>query len=247
MFATKSARMLGLSVLLCVTLSLFGELTHRSVLLYICKPLATILILTVPLIQWRNQHSPYALFISIGLFFSLLGDVALLFPERFFLYGLVFFLFAHISYLIAFSGQHGILRAPRPSGFRISRSPPHSSRSSTQTSPPNCESLSPSTPLLSPRWPHRPWAASSSSKLIPPATPPSARFSSYSPTHSFPSTTSTEPSFLPPLLSSSLTTSPNGSSPSPPILCFHQHKTITKHQRRHPKPARPPGEVFHWR
>ncbi len=105
MFATKSARMLGLSVLLCVALSLFGELTHHPVLLYICKPLATILILTVPLIQWRNQHSPYALFISIGLFFSLLGDVALLIPGRFFLYGLVFFLFAHISYLIAFSGN----------------------------------------------------------------------------------------------------------------------------------------------
>ena len=36
-------------------------------------------------------------------FFSLLGDVALIFPDSCFLYGLIFFLLAHIAYIIAFS------------------------------------------------------------------------------------------------------------------------------------------------
>jgi uncharacterized membrane protein YhhN len=116
MFATKSFRALGLSVLICVSLSLLGELTHHPVLLYIFKPLATILILGLPLSQWLKQRSSYALLIGIGLFFSLLGDGALLFPERYFLHGLVFFLLAHFIYLLAFSRN---MKFPAHPGFWI--------------------------------------------------------------------------------------------------------------------------------
>ncbi len=103
MFTSKPIRVLGLSVLLCLSLALLGEFTRHPTLIYIFKPLATILVLAMPLAQWQRQRSPYARNISIGLFFSLLGDIALIFAERYFLYGLLFFLLAHITYLIAFS------------------------------------------------------------------------------------------------------------------------------------------------
>ena len=103
MVATKPIRALGLFVLLCVSLSLFGEFSHHSTLIHIFKPLATILILVLPLAQWLRSRSPYGLYISIGLLFSLFGDIFLMFPLHFFIHGLFAFLLAHIAYLIAFS------------------------------------------------------------------------------------------------------------------------------------------------
>lgn len=43
------------------------------------------------------------LWFGVGILFSLAGDVALLAIDRFFAFGLVFFLMAHISYLIGFN------------------------------------------------------------------------------------------------------------------------------------------------
>lgn len=44
-----------------------------------------------------------ALWFGIGILFSLAGDVALLFIDRFFLFGLVAFLLAHLAYLVGFN------------------------------------------------------------------------------------------------------------------------------------------------
>ena len=103
MFARTRTRIFGLLLLITVSLLLFGELARHPSIIYIFKPPATILILLVSLAQWHRYRAPYARYISIGLFFSFLGDLALIFPSRFFLLGLLFFLLAHIAYLVAFS------------------------------------------------------------------------------------------------------------------------------------------------
>ena len=66
-------------------------------------PLSTSLLLTLAGFKSLAFKKNYALWIAIGLFFSLLGDTALLRPAQYFLPGLVAFLFAHIAYLIAFT------------------------------------------------------------------------------------------------------------------------------------------------
>ncbi len=103
MFAISPNRIIGILVLLAVFFVLFGEFVHLPGLIYVFKPLATILILAISLRHWRQQHSVYPLFISVGLFFSLLGDIALIFPAQFFQQGLLFFLITHVAYLVAFS------------------------------------------------------------------------------------------------------------------------------------------------
>jgi uncharacterized membrane protein YhhN len=86
-----------------VALTLFGDVFGHPRLVYIFKPLATILILWMALSSWRTQRNAYSLWITIGLFFSLLGDAALIWPSRYFVPGLVAFLVTHITYLIAFT------------------------------------------------------------------------------------------------------------------------------------------------
>ena len=44
----------------------------------------------------------HSLWFGIGILFSLAGDIFLLWPNRMFLFGLIAFLFAHISYIIGF-------------------------------------------------------------------------------------------------------------------------------------------------
>lgn len=94
-------------VLFLVVFAVCGALStgslHRPLLHFSFQPIATILILAIPLTQHIKHPSSFALWISVGLFFSLFGDVFLLFHDRCFLFGLSAFLLAHISYLIAFT------------------------------------------------------------------------------------------------------------------------------------------------
>ena len=75
----------------------------RPLLVWTCAPLATLLILAIAFANWTARKDPYSLWISIGLLFSLAGDVLLLRPDHFFTLGLSAFLLAHIAYLIAFT------------------------------------------------------------------------------------------------------------------------------------------------
>jgi uncharacterized membrane protein YhhN len=72
-------------------------------LLWTFAPLATILILAIAFANWRARKDCYSLWITIGLLFSLLGDILLLRPEHFFLLGLSAFLLTHVAYLVAFT------------------------------------------------------------------------------------------------------------------------------------------------
>lgn len=71
-------------------------------LFYLCKPLATTLILLLALMAPAPADPRYQIAIGFGLGFSLLGDVWLMLPSDRFVAGLVSFLLAHICYGAAF-------------------------------------------------------------------------------------------------------------------------------------------------
>lgn len=98
-----TSNLVGLLVAIAVLLTLAGHLFSYPWLEYFFKPLATVLILSIALSQWRSDQRPYSFWITTGLFFSLLGDIALLWPASYFLPGLAAFLVTHIAYLIAFT------------------------------------------------------------------------------------------------------------------------------------------------
>jgi uncharacterized membrane protein YhhN len=97
---TKTAAFL---TAVAVILAIAGQLADVPWLVYIFKPLATILIILVAFANWRARHDRYALWITVGLIFSLSGDIWLIWGARYFLFGLAAFLCAHIAYLIAFT------------------------------------------------------------------------------------------------------------------------------------------------
>lgn len=72
-------------------------------LLWTFAPLATVLIFIIAFANWTARKDFYSLWISIGLLFSLAGDVFLLRSDHFFTLGLFAFLLTHIAYLIAFT------------------------------------------------------------------------------------------------------------------------------------------------
>ncbi|MEK8030554.1 lysoplasmalogenase [Ideonella sp. DXS29W] len=97
-------------------LAMAAEPLAQPALLFICKPLTTLL-----LIAWawpRGRPSPpegaRRHWLRIGLMLSLVGDVALLWPERGFLPGLVSFLLAHLAYIVAFTRGHRLAARPLP-------------------------------------------------------------------------------------------------------------------------------------
>jgi len=77
--------------------------------LFVFKPLTTLLVIAH---AWRRDGGPreQRRWVLIGLVFSLGGDIALLWPRQGFLPGLVSFLLAHLSYLMAFT-RHSRLAA----------------------------------------------------------------------------------------------------------------------------------------
>jgi uncharacterized membrane protein YhhN len=94
---------LSLVFLLAALSSVAGSFYANPRLHDLFTPLATTCILALAASNWLAFENSYALWITIGLFFSLLGDSALLRPAQYFLPGLVAFLFAHIAYLMAFT------------------------------------------------------------------------------------------------------------------------------------------------
>lgn len=96
--------LIGLITLLTAGLTIAAHYLRppRAWLIYICKPLTTLLILAVALAPGTFLTDRYAGAIALGLLFSLAGDVWLMLPRNGFLPGLVSFLFAHVSYIVAF-------------------------------------------------------------------------------------------------------------------------------------------------
>jgi uncharacterized membrane protein YhhN len=78
---------------------LYGVSTHAIMLCLLTKPVPVL-----ALLGWLHSGpiSPYRHWISIGLGFSLLGDILLAWPQDLFVFGLGAFLFAHLAYLKAY-------------------------------------------------------------------------------------------------------------------------------------------------
>ena len=75
------------------------------------KPLTTALIIGHAWARARWQ-APAGRWVLGGLALSLVGDVALLWPQQGFLPGLVAFLLAHLAYIVAFTREHRFLAQP---------------------------------------------------------------------------------------------------------------------------------------
>lgn len=69
---------------------------------YVCKPLATLLILALAL-SLPAAHAEYRWAVAVGLVFSTAGDVFLMLPRDRFVAGLASFLVAHLCFAWAFS------------------------------------------------------------------------------------------------------------------------------------------------
>lgn len=96
---------IGLSILVFISacLCIWGKYNvHKNkFILYVFKPLTTILILIIAVISSYDLQNNYKFLIYGALLFSLLGDVMLMLPNKF-LYGLVSFLMAHIIFTYGF-------------------------------------------------------------------------------------------------------------------------------------------------
>lgn len=70
---------------------------------YLTKPAAMLALLVW--FGFTGQFNDSLLWFGIGFFFSLLGDIFLLLSHRYFIFGLVAFLLAHLAYIAAFNQQ----------------------------------------------------------------------------------------------------------------------------------------------
>ena len=88
-------------------IAIAGHYTEPAWIVYVFKPLTTILILVTALLVGTTAPPVYRIAILIGLVFSLAGDVLLMLPSDQFVTGLVSFLIAQICYIIAFTSGRG--------------------------------------------------------------------------------------------------------------------------------------------
>jgi uncharacterized membrane protein YhhN len=111
-FDAASLRWLRAAVAVMAALAILAALNMDvaridawRVLHWICKPLATLLIL---LLAWSARppvSSRYRVWILVGILCSCGGDVCLMLPGDLFVPGLVAFLLAHLCFLLAFLGD----------------------------------------------------------------------------------------------------------------------------------------------
>jgi uncharacterized membrane protein YhhN len=92
----------SLVILVSAGLAIYGRLSGHRRVLYIAKPLATLLILALGLTKPAATPDYYRVLIVMGLVFSLLGDILLMLPQNRFIWGLAAFLVTHLCYIVAF-------------------------------------------------------------------------------------------------------------------------------------------------
>ena len=103
-------------------LAILGAIDHDLTWLhYLCKPLATLLVMAMVLAA-GGGGGRYGRAVLVGLLLSTLGDVFLMLPQSrggpdWFTFGLASFLCAHIAYLVAFCGRAKLFAAKLPFVF----------------------------------------------------------------------------------------------------------------------------------
>ncbi|HUM00990.1 MAG TPA: lysoplasmalogenase [Thermoanaerobaculia bacterium] len=86
----------------------------RRTLVYVFKPLTTLLLLAIALRGGSGPAARYGGAVALGLLFSLAGDVFLMLPRDRFREGLACFLAAHVCYIAAFTSGTGFVLDPVP-------------------------------------------------------------------------------------------------------------------------------------
>jgi len=106
---------LSFAAAVSAALAIRGHYTgpHR-ILVYVFKPLTTLLLLAIALRPAGGAAGRYAGAVAVGLVFSLAGDVFLMLPGDRFREGLASFLAAHLCYIAAFTTGTGFLAHPLP-------------------------------------------------------------------------------------------------------------------------------------
>lgn len=90
-------------ILASAVVTIWAEYRGPRLIVYCFKPLTTGLILLLALRPSTPRLPPYQYAVVAGLVCSLVGDVVLMLPKRRLFPGLVSFLMAHMSYIVAFS------------------------------------------------------------------------------------------------------------------------------------------------
>jgi uncharacterized membrane protein YhhN len=107
-------RLLLPAAFITAALAIAAEPTGQPWLNFVFKPLTTLL-----LIAWAwprgVEDGSRRTWLRLGLWLSLAGDIALLWPQQGFLPGLVSFLLAHLAYIVAFT--RGLRLAAKPLPF----------------------------------------------------------------------------------------------------------------------------------
>lgn len=117
----KNTLLNGSAFGLAVIGTIIGGMTEQQVLVYICKPAMMVILSSWFFFNSRRVGDRFTLLIQVGLFFSFIGDVALMFDHHDpfnFLIGLGAFMIAQLCYALAFAlnvsdaGQGGNILVP---------------------------------------------------------------------------------------------------------------------------------------
>ena len=90
-------------IFISIAVAIFAKQFEKSKLFIVTKPLTMLLIIALPLLDGRYEYSRYAYIMVTALSVSLLGDLFLLFPDKYFNNGLYSFLAAHLLFILAFN------------------------------------------------------------------------------------------------------------------------------------------------
>ena len=104
--------LLILLILASAVLDIAADYRGQRRLVYVLKPLTTLLILVLAAQAPPSTPPIYQAWIVTGLAFSLAGDVFLMLPSNRFVAGLVSFLVAHLCYIAAFTAGGGFRFTP---------------------------------------------------------------------------------------------------------------------------------------
>ncbi len=104
--------LLTAAIALCAALAIGADGRGARRMVYVCKPLATVLVLALAATVTDAVSARYQALVCAGLLFSLAGDVFLMLPRDRFVAGLASFLVAHGFYVAAFAPWPLALRAP---------------------------------------------------------------------------------------------------------------------------------------
>lgn len=96
--------LLSVAAFVSAALCIRGKYSDSKALVYVFKPLTTLLLLGVA-VAAGAPATTYGRLVALAIVFSLAGDICLMLPKDRFIHGLVSFLVAHVLLIVAFTLQ----------------------------------------------------------------------------------------------------------------------------------------------